>query len=327
MKKIILTGDRPSGALHLGHYVGSLKNRVQMQNEFQTYIIIANLQAMTDYFDRPEQIRENINSLVKDYIACGIDPNVSTIFVQSKVKALPIMTMYFMNLVSLARVRRNPTVKEELERKEFKNNVNCGFVCYPISQAADILAFDADIVPVGKDQKPMIEQTNEIVDSFNFLYKDDVFKKCKAVFGQTAKLMGIDGKAKASKSLGNAISLSDTEEILKQKVFSMYTDPMHLKVQDPGRVEGNMVFHYLDAFYDEVKTRELREHYEKGGLGDMVLKKLLFDVLQEFLEPIRQKRKNVTQDDIDGILFQGNKRANEKADSVLERMERSMKFD
>lgn len=321
----ILSGDRPTGHLHLGHYVGSLKRRLELQDNNKTYIMIANVQALTDYYDNPRKIHENILNVMEDYISVGLDPAKSIIFLQSEIKSLFEMTVYFMNLVTVSRAQRNPTVKGELEQKSFKNHISCGFLCYPISQAADILAFKTDIVPVGKDQEPMIEQTNEIVDQFNKIYNSNVLKRCKTLLGTTPKLLGIDGQCKASKSLNNAIFLNDSDEAIKNKVFAMYTDPNHIRVQDPGKIEGNVVFHYLDAFYDKKEhLEELKTEYQKGGLGDVTLKNILYNILLEFLEPIRQRRLKINEKDLIEILAEGSKKANLIANNTLGNMQEVM---
>jgi len=328
MKKIVLTGDRPTGNLHLGHYVGSLKKRVEMQKDYMTYIIIADFQALTDYFDQPSIIFENVYALVYDYLSCGIDPNLSKIFIQSHVGALLELSMYFMNIVSLARVQRNPTVKAELASKKMKNDVHCGFVFYPVSQAADITAFKADFVPVGVDQAPMIEQTNEIVRNFNRIYVNSPLKECKMILSDTSKLLGIDGKAKASKSLDNCIFLNDASSVVRQKVFNMYTDPDHIKISDPGRVEGNIVFHYLDVFYENKEhLLQLKTDYAKGGLGDIFLKELLFKVLEEILFPIREKRREIQIEDVKNIICEGNKAAKTVADQTLHEVKEAMRLN
>ena len=315
--KTILTGDRPTGHLHLGHYIGSLKNRIALQDSYKTFIIIADIQALTDYFEEPQIVQKNIYSLVEDYLACGMDLEKSTVFVQSSISALAELTIYYMNLVSLARVQRNPTVKAELMQKKFKDNITCGFACYPVSQAADITAFQANVVPVGDDQLPMIEQTNEIVRRFNSIY-GDTLTECKALLSSCSRLQGIDGMAKASKSLNNCIFLNDCAEVVKQKVMLMYTDPGHIKVSDPGKVEGNIVFHYLDAFCEEKEeVAQLKLDYQKGGLGDVVLKKKLISVLEEFFAPIREKRKKYSKNDLMDIIFEGNKKANKAANETL----------
>lgn len=317
-KRVSLTGDRPTGKLHLGHYVGSLKNRVVLQHEFEQYVMIADVQALTDYFDRPERITQSVKEVLADYLSVGIDPNLTTIFIQSQIPALAELTMYYMNLVSISRVERNPTVKTELAMRGFGESIPTGFVCYPISQAADITAFKGEIIPVGEDQLPMIEQTNEIVRKFNRLYNTECLKECEAYLSKSGRLVGIDGQAKASKSLNNAIFLSDEPNVIKEKVFSMYTDPDHIKVSDPGKVDGNVVFAYLDAFYDDIEEIEsLKNQYRKGGLGDMKLKALLNDTLQKLLEPIREKRNSYTEDYLMDICKAGTRKANELAQQTL----------
>lgn len=296
-KKIILTGDRPTGKLHLGHYVGSLSARVNLQTSHRQFVMIADAQALTDHADQPEKIRLNILEVALDYLAVGIDPKISTIFIQSMVPALPELTMYFLNLVTWNRLKHNPTVKLEIQQKGYGEEVPAGFMVYPISQAADITAFKAEVVPVGDDQIPMIEQTVELVRKFNRLYQTNVLVEPKAITSQIARLPGIDGKAKMSKSLNNAIYLGDSVADVSKKVKGMYTDPGHLRVEDPGKVEGNPVFTYLDAFGKDVeKIAELKEHYARGGLGDSVVKKYLLEVLLEFLEPIRQRREEAAKD-------------------------------
>ena len=308
MQKIILTGDRPTGKLHLGHYVGSLMRRLQLQqsggyDEF--YIMLADAQALTDNFGNVQKVRDNVYQVMLDYLAVGLDPSKVTFFVQSEVSELTEFTFYYMNLVTLSRLERNPTVKEELKQKEFSNAIPMGFLTYPISQAADITAFNATIIPVGDDQLPMIEQTREIVRSFNNLYGDTLVEP-KAVLPESEKcyrLVGTDGVAKMSKSLGNCIYLSDEDAEIKQKVFSMYTDPDHIHVEDPGKVEGNVVFLYLDVFCKPEHFKkylpefenldELKNAYKRGGLGDMKIKKFLYCILQELISPIREKRKEL----------------------------------
>ena len=345
MKKIILTGDRPTGKLHVGHYVGSLKQRVELQNsgEFEEiYIMIADAQALTDNFDNPEKVRSNISEVALDYMSCGLDPEKSNLFVQSYISELTELTFYYMNLVTLARLQLNPTVKSEIQMRDFKSSIPVGFLCYPISQAADITAFRADTVPVGEDQCPMIEQTREIVRKFNHIYGEDVLIEPKVLLPDNAvcmRLPGIDGKAKMSKSLGNCIYLSDTKEDVKKKVMSMFTDPLHLKVEDPGHLEGNTVFTYLDAFSkpehfekylpEYASLDELKAHYTKGGLGDVKIKKFLNAIIEETLEPIREKRK-VYEQDIDtvyDILKEGTKRAKETAADTLAKVKEAMKLN
>lgn len=344
MKNIILTGDRPTGRLHIGHFVGSIRRRIELQNEGnfdKMYVMIADAQALTDNFNNPEKVRKNILEVALDYLACGIDPNKVTIFIQSQVQALTELTFYYMNLVTLARLERNPTVKQELKQKDFSNSIPTGFLCYPISQAADITAFQANIIPVGEDQLPMIEQTNEIVRSFNHTYKE-VLTPCKAVLPENEiclRLPGTDGKAKMSKSLGNCIYLADTEEEIRKKVMSMYTDPDHIRIEDPGKVEGNIVFTYLDAFAtdDDFKKylpeynnlEELKAHYRKGGLGDVKIKKFLNNILQEFLRPIREKRETLAKnpEKVMKILEEGSKKAIEDANKTLDKVKHAMQID
>ena len=344
MASIILTGDRPTGRLHIGHFVGSIRRRVELQNEGKfdkMYIMIADAQALTDNFDNPEKVRKNILEVALDYLACGIDPNKVTIFVQSQVSALTEHTYYYMNLVTLARLERNPTVKQELKMREFKGSIPTGFLCYPISQAADITAFNANIIPVGDDQLPMIEQTNEIVKSFNNIY-GDVLTPARAVLPENetcSRLVGIDGAAKMSKSLGNCIYLSDSEEEIRKKVMSMYTDPDHIKIEDPGKVEGNVVFTYLDAFSKEEDFEkylpeyknldELKDHYRKGGLGDVKIKKFLNNILQELLRPIRERREELAKNpkEVMKILENGSKVAIEDANKTLDKVKKAMQIN
>jgi tryptophanyl-tRNA synthetase len=319
-KKVILTGDRPTGALHLGHYVGSLANRIKMQNDFDQYIMIADMQALTDHAHEPELIRKNIIQVALDYLAVGIDPKKSTILLQSLIPQLSELTMYYLNLVTWNRLKHNPTVKQEIKQKNFGESVPAGFMIYPVSQAADITAFKANFVPVGDDQLPMIEQTNEIVRKFNRTYNKEVLIEAEAITPQIARLPGIDGNAKMSKSLNNAIYLSDDEATLKKKVMSMYTDPNHLKVEDPGKVDGNPVFIYLEAFdSDKENLKKMKEHYSKGGLGDMTCKKHLFEVLNNFLNPIRVKRKEFEKDPkyILDLILKGSKEAERIAAGTL----------
>ncbi|WP_339051905.1 tryptophan--tRNA ligase [Candidatus Lariskella endosymbiont of Epinotia ramella] len=306
-QSVVLTGDRPSGPLHLGHYVGSLSSRISMQDTCKQFIMIADMQALTDNFENPKKVKDSVIEVMLDYLAVGIDPQKSTIFIQSQVPELAELTMYYMNLVNLGRLERNPTVKSEIKQKGYDNELPVGFLCYPISQAADITAFKADLVPVGEDQLPMIEQTNEIVRRFNRIYNTSCLKEAKAHLSKAPRLIGIDGKSKASKSLGNTIFLSDSEEIVKQKVFSMFTDPEHIKVSDPGKIEGNVVFAYLDIFdcnKDELSA--LKSHYKRGGLGDIVLKKRLNSILQEFLDPIRDIRTSLDRKDALEALKHGS---------------------
>ncbi len=329
-KKIILTGDRPTGPLHLGHYVGSLVNRVALQNKYKQYILIADLQALTDNYDHPEKIRANVLEVMLDYLAVGIDPQKTTIFIQSMIPQLPELTMYYMNLVSVARVARNPTVKTEIQQKEFGESVPLGFFVYPVSQAADITAVKGNIVPVGADQLPMIEQTNEIVRAFNRTYNCNVLVECEAVIPKISRLPGIDGKAKMSKSLGNAIFLSDPADVVAKKVMSMYTDSNHLKVSDPGKVEGNTVFAYLDAFdSDHAEVAQLKEHYQRGGLGDVTLKKRLIEVLEQLLNPIRTRRAEFAKDPGHAMKFllDGTAATEDVASQTLNEVKEVMKLD
>ena len=331
-KLTILTGDRPTGPLHLGHYVGSLQNRVSLQNqgEYQQYILIADTQALTDHFSEPLKVQENILEVTMDYLAVGIDPNLSTICVQSLLTALPEITMYFLNLLTLNQIERNPTVKEEIKQKDFGNKIPVGFLIYPVSQAADITAFLADLVPVGADQIPMIEDTNFIVRKFNDMYGAGTLKECKAkVPEQFSRLIGIDGKAKMSKSLGNCIYLKSTSDELWTQVKQMYTDPNHIRVEDPGQIEGNVVFTYLDAF-DENKQEvaRLKDQYRQGGLGDMKIKKYLFEVLDNKFKGIRERRLELAADkaQIIKILKEGTLKANEVSQATLSKMKRAMKM-
>jgi tryptophanyl-tRNA synthetase len=328
----ILTGDRPTGPLHLGHYVGSLQNRVILQNqgEYEQYILIADTQALTDHFSEPLKVQENILEVTMDYLAVGIDPNLSTICVQSLLTALPEITMYFLNLLTLNQIERNPTVKEEIKQKDFGNKIPVGFLIYPVSQAADITAFLADLVPVGADQIPMIEDTNFIVRKFNDMYGAGTLKECKAkVPEQFSRLIGIDGKAKMSKSLGNCIYLKSTSDELWTQVKQMYTDPNHIRVEDPGQIEGNVVFTYLDAF-DENKQEvaRLKDQYRQGGLGDMKIKKYLFEVLDNKFKSIRERRLELASDkaQIIKILKEGTLKANEVSQATLSKMKRAMKM-
>ncbi len=318
-KKTILTGDRPTGKLHLGHFVGSLEARVRLQHEYNQFVMIADTQALTDNFENPAKVVENVYEVAMDYISVGIDPNLTTIFIQSQVPELTELTSYYMNLVTIGRLERNPTVKTEIGQKGYSDSIPAGFFCYPVSQAADITAFKAELVPVGDDQVPMIEQTNEIVRRFNRIYNTECLVECKAFLSKTSRLVGIDGKAKASKSLGNTIMLSDSPDEIKKKIMMMYTDPNHLKVSDPGQVEGNVVFAYLDAFAtDKNEIDDLKTHYAKGGLGDMVIKNKLNDILQNILKPIAEKRSTLTPKYITEILQIGTENARKIASKTLD---------
>ena len=344
MSKIILTGDRPTGKLHVGHYVGSLRRRVELQNsgEFdEIYIMIADAQALTDNAENPGKVRDNIIEVALDYLSCGLDPARSTLFIQSQVPELTELSFYYMNLVTVARLQRNPTVKSEIQMRKFENSIPVGFFTYPISQASDITAFKATTVPVGEDQEPMIEQTREIVRKFNSVYGDTLVEPEILLPDNKAclRLPGIDGKAKMSKSLGNCIYLSDTPEDVRKKVMSMYTDPNHIQVSDPGQVEGNCVFTYLDAFCKEEHFErylpdyknldELKEHYKRGGLGDVKVKKFLNNVLQEELEPIRARRAELEKDipAIFDILKAGSEKAQAKAAQTLHEVKDAMRIN
>ena len=344
MSKIILTGDRPTGRLHVGHYVGSLKERVRLQNSGlydEVYIMIADAQALTDNAEHPEKVRQNIIQVALDYLACGIDPEKATIFIQSMIPELTELTFYYMNLVTVSRVQRNPTVKAEIQQKKFESSIPVGFFCYPISQAADITAFRATTVPAGEDQMPMIEQCKEIVHKFNSVYGETLTEPEIVLPTNQAclRLPGIDGKAKMSKSLGNCIYLSDESDEIKKKVMSMFTDPNHLRVEDPGKVEGNPVFIYLDAFSkpehfaeylpDYQNLDELKAHYTRGGLGDVKVKKFLNNVLQEELAPIRERRKLWEQriPDVYDILKAGTEVAEKKAAETLHDVRAAMQIN
>lgn len=296
-KEIILTGDRPTGPLHLGHYVGSLANRVRLQDEYQQYVMLADVQALTDNYEHPEKVRANVLQVALDYLSVGLDPAKTTIFIQSMIPEIAELTIFYLNFVSVARLSRNPTVKTEIAQKGYGDSVSAGFLMYPVSQAADITVVKGTLVPVGEDQLPMIEQTNELVRAFNRTYNTDVLKEAKALIPKVARLPGIDGKAKMSKSLGNAIYLSDSADEVAAKVMKMYTDPDHLRVEDPGKIEGNTVFSYLDLFDpNSAEVEELKAHYQRGGLGDVKVKRRLIEVLNAFLDPIRARRAVLAQD-------------------------------
>ncbi|MBD9013846.1 MAG: tryptophan--tRNA ligase [Lachnospiraceae bacterium] len=344
MKKVILTGDRPTGRLHVGHYVGSLSERVKLQNSGQydeIYIMIADAQALTDNAEHPEKVRQNIIQVALDYLACGIDPDKSTIFIQSMIPELTELTFYYMNLVTVSRVQRNPTVKAEILMRNFEASIPVGFFCYPISQAADITAFGATHVPVGEDQLPMLEQCKEIVHKFNTVYGETLTDPQIVLPSNKAclRLPGIDGKAKMSKSLGNCIYLSDEADDVKKKVMSMFTDPNHLRVEDPGKVDGNPVFIYLEAFSrpehfeeflpDYKNLEELEDHYRRGGLGDVKVKKFLNNVMQAELAPIRERRKawEARIPDIYDILKAGSAVAEKKAAETMTAVKKAMQID
>ena len=344
MKKIILTGDRPTGRLHLGHYVGSLKRRVELQDSGEydeIYIMIADAQALTDNMENPEKIRQNIIEVALDYMACGLDPEKTVMFVQSEVPQLFEMTVYYMNLVTVSRLQRNPTVKAEIQMRNFETSIPVGFFTYPISQAADITAFQATTVPVGEDQEPMLEQTREIVRKFNEVYGETLVEPQSLLASKKAamRLPGTDGKAKMSKSLGNGIYISDSAAEVKKKVMSMYTDPDHIRVEDPGKIEGNTVFTYLDVFsrpehfekflpeYESLDA--LKAHYSRGGLGDVKVKKFLIAVLEDELAPIRTRRKELEKDirAVYAVLAEGSEKARKKAAATLEAMKAAMKIN
>lgn len=344
MEKVILTGDRPTGKLHVGHYVGSLKRRVELQNSGEydkIFIMIADAQALTDNADNPEKVRQNIMQVALDYLSCGIDPNKSIIFIQSQVPELCELSFYYMNLVTVSRLQRNPTVKSEIQMRNFEASIPVGFFTYPISQASDITAFKATTVPVGEDQLPMIEQTKEIVRRFNMIYEDTLIEPEALLPDNKAclRLPGTDGKAKMSKSLNNCIYLSDSSEDVKRGIMSMYTDPNHIRVEDPGQVEGNCVFTYLDAFCkpehfgkylpDYQSLQELKDHYTRGGLGDVKIKKFLIKIMEEELEPIRVRRKGYEEniEFVYQMLKEGSEKARAVAAETLKDVKKAMKID
>lgn len=344
MSKIILTGDRPTGKLHVGHYVGSLRRRVELQNSGKfdkIFIMIADAQALTDNADNPQKIRDNIIEVALDYMACGLDPAKSTLFIQSQIPELCELSFYYMNLVTVSRLQRNPTVKSEIQMRNFETTIPVGFFTYPISQAADITAFKATTVPAGEDQMPMVEQTREIVHKFNTVYGETLVEPTILLPENQAcmRLPGIDGKAKMSKSLGNCIYLSEESEDIRKKVMSMFTDPDHLRIEDPGKLEGNTVFTYLDAFCkteqferylpEYANLDELKAHYQRGGLGDVKVKKFLNNVLQEELEPIRNRRKELQKDIpyVYEVLKKGSEAAREVAAKTLDEVRASMKIN
>ena len=344
MKQIILTGDRPTGNLHVGHYVGSLAERVKLQTSGkydEIYIMIADAQALTDNAEHPERVRQNIMKVALDYLAVGIDPEKANIFIQSMVPQLTELTFYYMNLVTVSRVQRNPTVKAEIQMRNFEASIPVGFFCYPISQAADITAFNATAVPVGEDQEPMLEQCREIVHKFNTVYGETLTMPQIVLPSNNAcmRLPGTDGKAKMSKSLGNCIYLADPEEVVREKIMSMYTDPDHIRVQDPGKLEGNTVFTYLDAFCqpehfaeflpDYQNLDELKAHYQRGGLGDVKVKKFLNNVMQSLLSPMRERRAQWEGrlPEVYEILKKGSEIAAETAQGTLDRVRHAMKID
>ena len=343
MRNIILTGDRPTGRLHLGHYIGSIKNRLKLQEEGnydEMYIMIADSQALTDNFDNPKKIQDNLYEVLLDYLSVGLNPSKVTFFIQSEVNALTTLTYYYMNLVTVSRLQRNPTIKTEIKERGFEESIPAGFLSYPVSQAADITAFDANIIPVGEDQLPLLEQTNEIVRTFNRIYGETLCE-CKPVLSDSKlaqRLPGLDGNAKMSKSLGNCIYLSDTSEDVHKKVMSMYTDPNHQRIEDKGKIEGNMVFTYLDVFsnddlikkYSEFNTlEEMKNKYSEGGLGDVKIKEVLYNVLEDILKPIREKREYYMNhmDEVTSIIKAGTKKAIEKANSKLNEVKKAIGID
>jgi tryptophanyl-tRNA synthetase len=329
-KKRILTGDRPSGPLHIGHYVGSLKNRVLLQDEYEQFVMVADVQALTTHFETPEKVRESVFEVVLDYLAVGIDPKKTTIFLQSMIPEIAELTVFYLNLVTIARLERNPTVKDEIRQKGLGNNVTAGFLIYPVSQAADITVFKANLVPAGQDQSPMIEQACELVRKFNRIYGEVLVEPQILVPKEGGRLVGIDGKAKMSKSLDNAIYLHDNADVITKKVMGMYTDPNHVRVEDPGQVEGNAVFTYLDVFDpNKAEVDELKAIYQKGGLGDVKLKKRLNEILQNVLAPIRERRNEFAKDKnlVMEIIKHGTERAQEVAAATMKEVRRVMKID
>lgn len=329
MKKRILTGDRPTGKLHLGHFVGSLANRVKLQDEYDQFILIADMQGLTDNFEHPEKVAGSVRGLVLDYVAAGIDPAKSTIVVQSMVPAIAELTVFYMNLVTLNRVLRNPTVKDEVKQKGFEDHLPAGFAMYPVSQAADITAFEANLVPVGADQLPMIEQTNEIVRKFNQLY-GETLTEAKPLVGEFPRLVGTDGNAKMSKSLDNCIYLSDSEEEINRRVMGMYTDPNRVRATDPGKVTGNPVFIYHDAFNpDKEEVEDLKRRYREGTVGDVEVKQKLAKAVNEFLVPMRERRKKLEEnpDEVNRILREGTEKGKKVAQATLAKVKAAMKID
>ena len=328
-QEIILTGDRPTGPLHLGHYIGSLRNRVALQNQYQTYILVADAQALTDNADDPKKVRQNILEVTLDYLGVGLDPRITTICIQSMLPELYELTAHYLNLVTVSRLQRNPTVKDEIKQKGFGSSIPAGFLCYPVSQAADITGFKANLVPVGDDQLPMIEQTNEVVRTFNRTYAP-VLVETKALLSHVPRLPGTDGKGKMGKTLGNFISLSDSADTVRRKVMQMYTDPNHLRVEEPGTVEGNPVFAYLEAFDpDQAEVERLKEHYRLGGLGDVTVRRRLADVLESMIGPIRRRREHFSQDpgEVMNVLRRGTEKARNVTSQTLEEVRHAMRLD
>lgn len=329
-KEIILTGDRPTGPLHLGHYIGSLENRVRLQDTHKQYILIADMQALTDNYGNPEKVRNNIIQVAMDYLAVGIDPEKSTIFIQSLVPEIAELAVIYLNLVTIARLKRNPTVKNEIQLRGFKDDIPAGFLMYPVHQAADITCVKGTLVPAGDDQLPIIEQANEIIRTFNRIYNTKTLCEARGLVTPVSRLMGIDGKAKMSKSLGNAIFLSDSADLVSKKVMSMYTDPEHIRATDPGKIEGNVVFAYLDAFDgDKQQVQKLKEQYQKGGLGDVVVKKRLIDVLNHLLDPIRDRRIALSKDPghVLDVIFKGTDAVCDVAQKTFQEVRAAMGID
>lgn len=329
-EKVVLTGDRPTGPLHLGHYVGTLANRIKFQDLYKQYVMLADMQALTDYTDKPELVRKNVFEVMLDYLAVGIDPQKTTIFLQSQISEIAELAIIYLNLVTVSRLKRNPTVKTEIQQKGYGETVTAGFLMYPVHQAADITVVKGTVVPVGEDQLPMIEQTNEIVRAFNRIYQTNVLVEAQAIIPKVSRLPGTDGKAKMSKSLGNAIFLSDSREEVARKVMSMYTDPDHVRVADPGKVEGNTVFSYLDVFDpNKEEVAELKAHYMRGGLGDVVLKKRLIHVLDAFLTPIRIKRAEFAKDSqyVMDVLKKGTMETKKVAEKTMKQVKEAMDLD
>lgn len=329
--KRILTGDRPTGKLHLGHYIGSLKNRVKLQDEYEQFVMLADVQALTDNYEDPQKIRDNIIEVAMDYLSVGIDPKKTTIFIQSQISEIAELTIFFMNLVTVVRLQRNPTVKDEMKQKGYEDNVTVGFLAYPVSQAADITFLKANLVPVGSDQLPMIEQTREIVRKFNSIY-GEILVEPEGLVGDFPRLIGTDGQAKMSKSLNNSIYLSDAPEDVEKKVMSMYTDPKRIHPTDPGTIEGNPVFIYLDAFSadaDKEQIAKYKEQYTKGQVGDVEVKKYLVKILNKFLDPIRKKRAEYASQPelVDRILREGTQKARLEAQKTLTEVKKAMKLD
>jgi len=329
-KDVVLTGDRPTGPLHLGHFVGSLQNRVELQEKCDQFVMVADLQALTDNVDNPQKVRDNVFQVLLDYLSVGIDPQKTTIFIQSLIPQIAELYVIYMNLVTVNRLKRNPTVKAEIQQKGFGENLTAGFLTYPVHQVADITVVKGNVVPVGGDQLPMIEQTNEICRRFNHIYNVDIFPEVTALISKVSRLTGTDGKAKMSKSLGNAIFLSDSADAVAKKVMTMYTDPDHIRVEDPGKIEGNVVFTYLDTFdSNKEKVQELKEHYQRGGLGDVKVKKYLIDVLNNMLDPIRNRRKELEKDKkaVIDIALQGSVKVKEIAAQTMKEVKTAICLD